>query len=73
MGYEFSKLFSAVHDFLASLIRSAGPWAIPGVIAIALLVALVNHDRLVSGYGVFLVFATAAIVTLVIAFQTGRV
>jgi hypothetical protein len=28
---------------------------------------------MISGFGVFLVFATAAVVTLVIAFQTGRV
>ena len=73
MGYELSELFAAVHDFLAAVVRGAGPWAIPGVIAVAVLFALANHDRLISGYGVFLVFATAAVVTLVIAFQTGRV
>ena len=73
MGYELAELFAAVHDFLAAVVRAAGPWAIPGVIAVAGLFAMANHDRLVSGYGVFLVFATAAVVTLVIAFQTGRV
>jgi len=40
---------------------------------VAGLFALANHDRMISGFGVFLVFATAAVVTLVIAFQTGRV
>ena len=72
MGYELERAFAALHDFLSSTIQRAGPWAIPGVLAVAGLVALANHDRLISGFGVFLVFATAALVTLVIAFQTGR-
>jgi hypothetical protein len=37
------------------------------------LVALANKDRLVSGTGVFLVFATAAAIFLVLAFQDGRI
>jgi hypothetical protein len=55
------------------MIRNAGPWAIPIVLAVAAMIGLANHDRLVSGFGVFLIFATAAIVTVVIAFQTGRI
>ena len=73
MGYELERLFNGLHNFLASAIHAAGPWAVPGVLVVAALVALANHDRMVSGFGVFLVFATAAIVTLVFAFQTGRV
>lgn len=73
MGYELERLFDAVHDFLSTVILAAGPWAIPGVLILAGLYALANHDRMISGFGIFLVFATAALVTLVIAFQTGRV
>ena len=73
MGYELERLFEAVHDLLSSAIRAAGPWAVPGVLVVAGLFALANHDRMISGFGVFLVLATAAVVTLVIAFQTGRV
>jgi len=43
------------------------------VLALAGLTAMANRDRLLSGFGVFLVLATAALVTIVIAFQTGRV
>jgi hypothetical protein len=73
MGYQLERAFDAFHSFLASIIRNAGPWAIPIVLAFAAIVGLANHDRLLSGFGVFLVFATAAIVTVVIAFQTGRI
>lgn len=67
------RAFGGVHDFLASTIHAAGPWAVPMVIAVAGLVAMANHDRLVSGFGVLLVFATAAVITIVLAFQSGRV
>jgi len=73
MGYKLQQAFAALHDFLSSTIHSAGPWAVPAVIAVAVLIGLGNQNRLVSGFGVFLVLATAALVTLVIAFQTGRV
>ena len=73
MGYELERLFEAVHNLLSSAIQAAGPWAVPGVLVVAGVFALANHDRMISGFGVFLVFATAAVVTLVIAFQTGRV
>ena len=73
MGYELERLFEAVHDLLSSAIQAAGPWAIPGVLVVAGLFALANHDRMISGFGVFLVLATAAVVMLVIAFQTGRI
>lgn len=73
MGYQLEQAFGAAHDFLASTIRAAGPWAIPMVLAVAGLTAMANRDKLLSGFGVFLVLATATVVTLVIAFQTGRV
>jgi hypothetical protein len=43
------------------------------VVATAGLIAMASRGRLLSGFGVFLVLATAALVTLVFAFQTGRV
>lgn len=73
MGYQLERAFAGVHDFLASAIHAAGPWAVPMVVSVAGLVAMANHDRLVSGFGVLLVFATAAVIMLVVAFQTGRV
>jgi len=72
MGYQLPEAFKSLHALLASAIHRAGPWAIPMVIAVAGLIALANRDRLISGFGVFLVFATAGAVTVVIAFQTGR-
>ncbi len=73
MGYQLEQAFAAIHDFLSSTIQAAGPWAVPMVLALAGLTAMANRDRLLSGFGVFLVLATAALVTIVIAFQTGRV
>jgi hypothetical protein len=73
VGYQLERAFNALHGFLSSTINAAGPWAVPGVLAAAVLIALANHHRMLSGFGVFLVLATAALVTLVIAFQTGRV
>ena len=62
-----------LHAFLATTIRALGPWAIPCVLAAAGLVAMANKTRLVSGFGVMLILGTAALVLLVIAFQTGRI
>lgn len=73
MGDQLDDAFAALHDTLASTIHAAGPWAVPMVLAMAGLVALANKDRLVSGVGVFLVFATAAAILLVLAFQDGRI
>ena len=73
MGYQLEEAFAAVHNFLAATIRAAGPWAVPMVVATAGLIAMANRGRLLSGFGVFLVLATAAVVTIVFAFQTGRV
>jgi hypothetical protein len=73
MGYQLERAFDALHSFLASTIRSAGPWGIPIVLVVAAMIGLANHDRLMSGFGVFLVFVTAGVVTLVIAFQQGRI
>lgn len=73
MGYQLERAFGALHAFLASTIHAAGPWAVPMVVATAGLIAMANRDRLISGFGVFLVFGTAGVITLVIAFQTGRV
>lgn len=73
MGYQLERLFDALHGLIEAAIKSAGPYAVPIVIAAAVLIGLANHDRLMSGFGVFLIFATAAIVTLVIAFQQGRI
>ena len=73
MGYQLEQAFAAVHDFLASTIHAAGPWAVPMVLSIAGLTAMANRGRLLSAFGVFLVLATAAAVTIVIAFQQGRV
>ena len=72
MGYQLERAFEALHSFLSSTVKDAGPWAIPCVLAIAGLFAFANHDRMASGFGGFLVFATAAVVVLVIALQSGR-
>lgn len=72
MGEQFAEIFGGIYNFLASTIRAAGPWAIPMVIAAAGLVAMANRDRLISGFGVLLIFFTIGLITIVIAFQTGR-
>lgn len=73
MGYQLEQLFTSIHEFLATTIRAAGPWAVPMVVAVAGLIGLANRDRLMSGFGVFLVFATIALVTIVLGFQAGRI
>jgi hypothetical protein len=67
------QLFTSVYTFLASTIHAAGPWAIPMVIAASGLIGMANRDRMMSAFGVFLIFATIALVTLVYAFQSGRI
>lgn len=73
MGYQMDRAFTAVHAFLASTIHAAGPWAVPGVLAVAGIVGIANRERLVSGFGAFLVFATAGVLAVVLAFQNGRI
>ena len=73
MQDEMDRAFARLHTVLASTIHAAGPWAIPMVVAAAGLIALTNRDRMMSGFGVFLVFATIALVTILFAFQSGRI
>jgi hypothetical protein len=70
--YKLEQLFASIHEFLATTIHAAGPWAIPMVVAVAGLIGLANRDRMMSGFGVFLVLATVALVAIVFAFQSGR-
>jgi len=72
VAYQLEQLFASLHDFLATTIHAAGPWAVPIVVAVAGLIGLANRDRMMSGFGIFLVFATIAIVAIVFAFQSGR-
>jgi hypothetical protein len=72
VGDQFSQVFGGIYNFLATTIRAAGPWAIPMVLATAGLIGMANRDRLVSGFGVLLVFFTVGLIAVVIAFQTGR-
>ena len=71
MDDSIDRTLAAVHDALASTIHAAGPWAVPMVVAVAGLIALFNRDRMVSAFGVFLVFGTAAAILVVIGFQRG--
>jgi hypothetical protein len=71
--HRLEQLFASVHEFLASTIHAAGPWGLPMVMAAAGLIALTNRDRMMSGFGVFLVLATLALVMIVYAFQSGRI
>ena len=73
MSQGLEELFAAVHDFLSSTIRAAGPWAVPMVVATAGLVAMANRSRLVSGFGVLLTLITIGCIAVVIAFQRGRI
>lgn len=73
MAYQLEQLFASIHDLLATTIHAAGPWAVPMVVAVSGLIGLANRDRLMSGFGVFLVFATITIVAIVFAFQSGRI
>ncbi len=73
MGYQLEQLFASIHEVLATTIRAAGPWAVPMVVAVSGLIGLANRDRMMSGFGVFLAFATIALVTIVLAFQSGRI
>lgn len=73
MDDSIDRTLAAVHDAIASTVHAAGPWAIPMVVAFAGLVALFNRERMVSAFGVFLVFGTAAVVLLVMGFQNGRI
>ena len=66
-------IFTAVHDFLSSTIRAAGPWAVPMVVATSGLVAMSNRSRLVSGFCVLLTLITIGCIAVVIAFQRGRI
>jgi hypothetical protein len=72
VGDQFAQAFGGVYSLLASTIRAAGPWAIPMVLAAAGLVAMANRERVVSGFGVLLIFFTIGLIALVVAFQTGR-
>jgi hypothetical protein len=71
--YQLQQLFTTIHKFFATTIHAAGPWAIPMVVAASGLIGLANRDRMMSGFGVFLVLATIALATLVFAFQSGRI
>ena len=73
MEYQLEQLFASIHDFLVTTIHAAGPWAVPMVVAVSGLIGLANRDRMMSGFGVFLVLATIALATIVIAFQSGRI
>jgi len=73
VGYQLEQLFASIHEFLATTIRAAGPWAVPMVVAVSGLIGLANRDRMMSGFGVFLIFATIALVAIVLAFQSGRI
>ena len=72
MAYQLAQLFASIHDLLAQTIHAAGPWAVPMVVVVSGLIGLANRDRMISGFSVFLVFATIALVTIVFAFQSGR-
>ena len=73
MSDSIDGALAAVHDALASTITAAGPWAVPMVVAFAGLIALFNRDKMVSAFGVFLVFGTAAAILVVLGFQNGRI
>jgi hypothetical protein len=72
VGEQFAQVFGGIYNFLATTIRAAGPWAIPMVVATAGLIGMANRGRLVSGFGVLLIFFTVGLITVVIAFQSGR-
>ena len=69
---EIDGAFQAVHDFLASTVHAAGPWAVPMVVAAAGLIGMANRERLISGFGVLLALGTAAVILVVLGFQNGR-
>ncbi|HEX5077013.1 MAG TPA: hypothetical protein VFW03_27635 [Gemmatimonadaceae bacterium] len=72
MLYQLEQLFASIHDVLATTIHAAGPWAVPMVVALSGLIGMANRDRMMSGFGVLLVFVTIALVAIVFAFQSGR-
>ena len=72
MNDSIDQWLGTLHDAIGSTIHAAGPWAVPMVVAAAGLVGLANRDRIVSAFGVFLVFGTAAVILIVLGFQSGR-
>jgi len=68
----FEHVFDVMRAGLLAVIEAAGPWALPALGVIALLLGLAFRDRIASPGGLIFLLAFAAFAVLVRAAQLGR-
>ena len=66
------RLFADMRDALITAVHFAGPWALPALGLIALILAITFRDRIVSPAGLITILALAAFAVTIRAVQLGR-
>ena len=72
MGRALERLFEAMRGGLIDAVHWAGPWALPGLGLIVLLVLFAYRGRIVSTAGVIFLLAAVALALTIRAVQLGR-
>ena len=66
------RLFADMRDALITAVHMAGPWALPVLGLVALVLAIAFRDRIVSPAGLITILALAAFAVTIRAVQLGR-
>ena len=72
MGDALEGMFAGMREGLVHLVQVAGPWAFPGMVVFALVLAFTFRDKVVSTAGLITILALAALAVTVRAVQLGR-
>jgi len=72
MGDVLERLFGGMRETLIAVVQVAGPWALPGLVVVALVLGFTFRDKIVSTAGAIVLLALAALAVTVRAVQLGR-
>ena len=72
MGDALERMFGGMREGLIAGVHVAGPWAMPGLVAVVLLLAFTFRDKIVSTAGAIMILALAALAVTLRAVQLGR-
>jgi len=65
-------LFQVMREDLIAVVEFAGPWALPGLAILALILGVTFRDRIASPGGLIVLLTLAAFAVTVRAVQIGR-
>jgi hypothetical protein len=72
MGDVVERMFAGMRGGLIHAVEYAGPWALPALGVLALVLAVTHRDKVVSPAGLFVILSFAALAVTVRAIQLGR-